>query len=319
MRSLVRWGRSRFSDRALILGYHRIASPAHDPFQLSVSPENFRRHLHQISATYKPVSLSDLVAGLREGTVEPGSVVLTFDDAYRETLSVAQPILAEFEMPATVFVATSTLGKELWWDKLQRLLMSSMDHRRAEGRERVLEIRAGGFRFEGAMAPEGDRVRFLTRLYRGLLHASSEDRKAALRLVGEWVGPMPDPPTANRVLTKGELLELAGRSRIEIGSHSVSHPMMARLSREEQEDEIMPSRIFLEEILGRSVEFFSYPNGSQSPTSRHLVEDAGFLGACGSLQDVVTAQADRFLLPRFWPSDAPNALAGPLHRWLGSR
>jgi peptidoglycan/xylan/chitin deacetylase (PgdA/CDA1 family) len=256
------------------------------------------------------MALSRLVAGLERGEIEHGSVALTFDDAYLETLVVVEPILAELEIPATVFVTTSSLGQELWWDRLHRVLST-----RGEA-EKTLQIRAGAFEYSGATRAGKGRNGLLMDLYRGLLAASEEDRLAAVSAIEEWAGPGPAEPPRSRVLSREELVTLAKAPQIDIGSHTVTHPMMARLKREEQARELGPSREFLEDLLGRPVPWFSYPNGSFSPVTRQLVEEAGFKGACGSRNDVVTSQSDRFLLPRFWPVNIPGALSKPLKLWL---
>ena len=229
-----RWARSRFQGRALILGYHRIAPSDFDPYDLCVSPENFRQQLEEMLSFAKPIRLSQLVTGLATKRVEPGTVALTFDDAYLEALQVVEPILAEYDIPATVFVTTSTLGQELWWDRLRRILFTPAVL------PKQLGIGIGSFVFDWASGPrpgpdDGSdprqgRNELLMNLYRCLLFASKEDRERALEQLREWAGVSGEASPDSRVVSGKELVELAGSPLIDIGSHTVSHPTMARLS-----------------------------------------------------------------------------------------
>jgi peptidoglycan/xylan/chitin deacetylase (PgdA/CDA1 family) len=306
----------------MILGYHRIAETDHDPFQLCVSPENFRRHLEELRRRARPTRLSVLVQEVREGAVTQGSVALTFDDAYRETLDVVEPILAEFDFPATIFVPTGALGREQWWDRLQRLLSG------AEAVSRPFNLQVGNVDFHWGGSPEAENPdenahlvhtweRLLMDVYRILLVARDEDREAAMAEVSDWAGAGSFHGSEASVVTEHELRELAGSTLIEIGSHSVSHPLMAELPKAMVEREVRDSKRCLEDLLGRRGSIFSYPNGSRNAETDKVVREAGFLAACASQNDAVTAGSDLFHLPRFWPGDSPEAVSQLLGHWVG--
>ena len=91
----------------------------------------------------------------------------------------------------------------------------------------------------------------------------------------------------------------------EIGSHTITHPIMAELSLQEQEKEINISRKNIEEITGSPVRFFSYPFGRTSAETRNLVVKAGYDMAFGNRRGCVTHQTDRFDLPRISASNCP--------------
>lgn len=66
----------------------------------------------------------------------------------------------------------------------------------------------------------------------------------------------------------------------EIGSHTLTHPFLTRLSREAAREEIGASRSKLEDLFGRTVDHFCYPYGDWNPTIRDLVQEAGYKTAC---------------------------------------
>ena len=65
-----------------------------------------------------------------------------------------------------------------------------------------------------------------------------------------------------------------------IGSHSLSHPRLTRLSRRDAQEEIWSSKKKLEDLLGAPVEDFCYPYGDWNESVRDLVREAGYRTAC---------------------------------------
>jgi peptidoglycan/xylan/chitin deacetylase (PgdA/CDA1 family) len=318
----VRWLRSRFVSGALILGYHRVAQTAQDPFGMCVSPEHFRQHLEALSRYAHPARLQMVARALPDDAWPRRSVVLTFDDGYADLLEV-KPLLAHYQVPATVFVASGSMGGEFWWDELERIILSA--HRLPE--HLSLRVDGGVWEWEPGGVVSGeradraaqDRLRLLQALYRLLRSLSPTKRQQAMDQLDHWAGIGKDRCPASRALADDELIELANGDLIEIGAHSVTHSSLADLPASEQREEIGQSKERLEALLGRPVTAFSYPNGSSSVQTRELVRNAGFACACASQNDVVWQGSDRFALPRFWIPDCDGAaFARWLRRWLGT-
>lgn len=109
---------SRFSYHIPILGYHRIGQhrPDHVP---TVTAEAFGRQLSLLAKwRYKTISFSDLANCMERSEPAPKqSVIITFDDGYEETCSIAWPLLKRFGFSAIVFVTpteVSTKGFATW-------------------------------------------------------------------------------------------------------------------------------------------------------------------------------------------------------------
>jgi peptidoglycan/xylan/chitin deacetylase (PgdA/CDA1 family) len=104
---------------------------------------------------------------------------------------------------------------------------------------------------------------------------------------------------------------------VEIGSHTVTHPVLATLPVTAQRDEIRQSKAGLEDILGCEVTSFSYPHGSYTPETVDLLREAGFTQACSSIADVVWQSTDGFQLPRRIVKDWDGeAFARRLEEWF---
>src|SRR5262245_3362663 len=112
---------------AIILMYHRVAELSPDVHRLCIAPTLFREQMETLKTDCRPVGLTDLVDSLASDNVPRGAVAITFDDGSLDNLTIASPILQEFDLPATFFITTERLIErhEFWWDELERILIAS--------------------------------------------------------------------------------------------------------------------------------------------------------------------------------------------------
>lgn len=309
-----RWLRSRLVGGALILGYHRIAEPSSDFFSLCVKPKHFSEHLTVLRQQANPMSLQELAKGLERGNVSSGAIVVTFDDGYADNLHNAKPLLEQYEVPATIFVATGCLGREFWWDGLERLILRDLA---APAEIRLVLSRVP---LEWGLDEDDSRKRrrhLMGTLYQAFRLLPENERQSKMEDLRRQIGVVCLNVDGARALTSSEVARLASSDLIDVGSHSHTHPPLASLAVEDQRFEIRYSKKRLQEIVDRPVVGFSYPNGSTSQTTRRLVSQAGYAYACQSDADVAWNASQRFRLPRFWIPDCDGeTFARWIHRWL---
>ncbi|MFQ5423345.1 MAG: polysaccharide deacetylase family protein [Phycisphaerae bacterium] len=311
----------------IILLYHRVIDLASDPQWLCVSPGHFAEHLDVLRGTCRPTSLTGLLRGLDDGTWADRTVAVTFDDGYADNIEHARPLLGQYDVPATVFATTSDDGnrREFWWDALEGMLLGPEtlpDHLELGIESRRREWQLGVQAEENCGRPAtrwnvlytgGDSPR--QALYRELcdvLRALPFDRQVeVLNGLAEWVGKPGGVRQTHRRLTPDEILRLSEHERVDIGAHTITHPVLSSLPPAAQQVEIAGGKRRLERILGRSVTAFSYPFGTRSDytdATIRLVQTAGFACACANAPGVVGPASDRFLWPRFlvrdWDGDA---------------
>jgi len=90
-------------SRAVVLYYHRIG----ERDVLTKPPDEFRRDLEYLKENYDCIGFSELCERLRSGApARRRSVVITFDDGYRDNFTAAVPVLRDAGVTATFFVAT---------------------------------------------------------------------------------------------------------------------------------------------------------------------------------------------------------------------
>jgi peptidoglycan/xylan/chitin deacetylase (PgdA/CDA1 family) len=104
---------------------------------------------------------------------------------------------------------------------------------------------------------------------------------------------------------------------MEIGGHTVNHPILASLDEDQARAEIVDGKRRLEDIIAAPVSLFAYPNGKPGvdygPRDVELVKKAGFAAAVSTIGGVAGRSSDIFQLPRFGPWDRnPRRLAARL-------
>ncbi len=334
----IRRIRRRFERQALILLYHRVADISPDPQLLCTSPQHFAEHLEVLRSRGGLLPLDRLDRALLTRGSPRRTIALTFDDGYADSLQEAKPALERYDAPATVFVTTGFMegARELWWDELERLVLSpgtlpqhlhmhvngtpihwdlgeaarysEEDHRRHRGWN-VLTTDDPG--------PRHSLYRALYQLLRWLPDGERRTVLDALSAAADAEGGVRPP---HRGLSPDELVQLTSNGQIDVGAHTVTHPVLSRLPAVAQSAEIRQSKARLEEILGRPVTSFAYPYGGRSDYTHEtvtLVREAGFARACANVAGVASPGSDRFQLPRFlvrdWDGDE---FARHLQEWI---
>jgi len=308
--------RNKFVNKGLVLMYHRVAALPSDPHLLCVSPQHFTEQLEILAKAYVPTSLQQLRQALCNEQIIDRSVVVTFDDGYVDNLYNAKPQLERFEVPATVFVASSHIGKdrESWEDELERVLLQpgtlppalsltingTVHHWELETATNYDETdfaRYSHWNVETKEAPTSRHTLYRV-LYQLLRSVTKEEREQAVEEIRTWARIHSPARSTHRFLSSEEVLRLAEGSCIEVGAHSVTHTPLCSLSITKQQAEIEESKISLEQILGRPVTSFAYPYGQYTPETMTIMQKAGFSLACSTVEEVVWRGSNCFCLPR---------------------
>jgi len=321
----VRRVKHRLDPPALILIYHRVLELHSDPQLLAVTLQHFSEHLEVLRKHARPYRLEDFAKVLRGGQLPRRAVAITLDDGYADNLLNAEPILRAHEIPATVFVTAGHVGnrREFWWDELDRILLQP--GALPEQLQLSVQGRVHRWRLDGAAAYdqqmyESYRDWHIERmddptprhaLYRAiyfLLHdLAPEEREPILDEMRRWARVSDEGRTLHRTLAPDELVKLSASAAIDIGAHTVTHPVLPAQPACVQRREIVQSKARLEEILRKPINGFAYPHGAGTPETAGIVRDAGFEYACSTAVDVVRRNPDLFTLPRLgvrdWDAD----------------
>lgn len=312
-----------FRRGAVVLLYHRVFEPRSDPQNLCVSPQHFSEQMEYIRKYLEPMSLQGLAQSFKDTQLPKRAVVVTFDDGYADNLHNAKALLERYEVPGTVFVTTGYVEqeREFWWDELDRLLLypgtlPETLYLNLNGSNYQWQLREGrGYSAKdfdcyhdwhvGQDAPTTRQDLYQSLC--GLLRVLPEDeRRHALVELRMWAGEMPTRRPTYRAVSPDEILHLTEGGLVEVGAHTVNHPVLSLLPVVSQKSEIEQSKVYLQKILGRPVSSFAYPYGSRADYTRDsvgLVQEAGFACACSTFANKVGRNADPFQLPRILVRD----------------
>ena len=129
------------------------------------------------------------------------------------------------------------------------------------------------------------------------------ERKKVINYLLIWAGTKPVRRSTYRTLSVEELLTLSQGELVEVGAHTVTHPLLSGLPESVQQDEVRRSKNILEESIGQQVRSFSYPYGDYTNETVAIIRKAGFDCACSTTSDSVWHGNDRFQLPRVTVED----------------
>ena len=255
--------------------------PAWVPLRPQISRKRLRSMLEILTNYYNFISLEDAVDMINgRAPLKDNSLVLTFDDGYRNQLKHTLPILREFNAPATIFLATGHIGERIpfWFDRLDYALQ----HARLAGRE----FKVGN-----------DIVKFPTNSRDDLRASFKQLRDAAKRAKrpdsvmvkemetlaeqlenesGYRLADIIDEDDWSALLTWPEIAEAAAQEGVTFGSHTVDHVRLGLANEFEIRHQLTHSKESIERHTGKECRFFCFPSGSFSSLSVGLVKECGY-------------------------------------------
>lgn len=282
--------------RLSVLIYHRVLARP-DPYRTGdPTLAEFEWQMALLARQFNVLPLPEALTRLAAGTLPARAACVSFDDGYRDNLTLAVPVLRRFGVPATFFVATDFLdGGAMWNDCLIEAV--------AGASYGALDLSDHGLpRFE--LADLASRLACLRSLLPAAKHLEPGRRSQVVADVAErcQLGAPPQP-----MLTTPELKALHAAG-MEIGGHTCSHPILTRQDDATARRELADGRDRLAEVIGSPPRLFAYPNGKPGDDydARHvaMARDVGFEGAVCTAWGAARRGDDLFQIPRFTPWDS---------------
>jgi peptidoglycan/xylan/chitin deacetylase (PgdA/CDA1 family) len=292
----------RQSIGAMVAMYHSVPAEQGDPRidpRWTMPEARFRSQMEFLRRHCHPMPLREAAAAIVDGvTLPPNAVCVTFDDGYLDNLTVAAPILAELEIPATVFVATGIMMRREAQpiDRLRWLMATADDTTVSvplpDGKSAALDLR------------DRDARRGVFLLLDKMIAGASRDlREEIFGVLRDHAGG--DDLQGDGLTLAPEDLERMAREhpRIEIGAHSVDHLDLTSLSQESLTRQIHGSIKDASGWTGRQVASFSCPYNRSNAMVRSALGSAGVVAATGDGDGRVLAPGgDPLRVPRFDPA-----------------
>lgn len=281
--------------RLSVLIFHRVL-PEPDPlFPDEMHARRFDELCGWLASWFNVLPLDKAVLQLKAGTLPARAACITFDDGYADNLHLAMPILQSHGLKATFFIATGFLdGGRMWNDTVVESI-------RACGLP-VLDLSSLSLGLH-TLGTIDNRRAAIARLIGQIKYRSIEERIAITRQIAT-LAHVQQPQ--NLMMTSREVKAMH-QAGMQIGAHTNSHPILARLTDEQAREEIQSSKSFLEKLLDERVGHFAYPNGKPeedyTPKSVEIVRSLGFDAAVSTQWGASGAKDDPYQLRRFTPWD----------------
>lgn len=301
-------GRARLS----VLIHHRVRSEPDPLFPGEIDAARFDAQLSLVSRLFNVIPLRDAVPMLAAGTLPARAACITFDDGYADNCEVALPILARHGIKAAFFVSTGYLDGGLMWNDaiIESIRRTSTRH---------LDLTAIGLR-AFAIETLDDRRAAISELIAGAKYLDPLERDkqcAVIRDVANVGAP-------RDLMMRTDQVRVLHDAGMDIGAHTVSHPILVRIGNEEARREIAEGKSALEAIIGAPVRHFAYPNGvpgvDYDRAHVDIVRELGFDAAFSTAWGAASRRSDMLQLPRFTPWDrTPLRIGARFVRNLSAR
>lgn len=307
---------SRTRGLGLLLTLHHVRPFAGGEFApnrlLEVEPGFLDLALTRARAAgFDFVTLDEAFARIEAGFSARPFLHVTFDDGYRDVRDNALPILRRYGAPATLYVASDFAKGEaqLWWLELEAAI----------ARADRLSVRLDGGGREIACRTPAEKALAWKTIYWALRRGPEDALRAETRRLAEGQGVDVSSFARDLCMRWDELRDVAADPLVEIGAHTVTHPMLAKMQEDEARAEIAGSRDEIAAELGVAPRHFAYPVGDLSaagPRDYGLAQELGFASAVTTRPGHLFAghAQSRTSLPRvslnghFQTADAVDAL-----------
>ena len=286
--------------RLLALCYHGVLSaeclPNDARLNLAVTAAQFDQQMQELRRNWNPVTIEQVRQSIEEGVPLPDKAVLvTFDDGFRNNLTVAQPILEKYQIPAIVFITTDMIGTDnlIWAVELIERLVSW----------KQMRFTLGATQYVLPPPDTPERTWAVSSIMDSIRNVSQQESQAFVEHVKNQTTLDLSPAW------KRELYEFMNWDEVRqiqqkgfaIGAHTASHPILSHLEPEELEAEMSGSSMLIEQELEKSsakiegekfdeskeraeketktkIDTIAYPFGSQYDYSDEVVSKARDLG-----------------------------------------
>lgn len=281
--------------RLSVLIFHRVLPERDAIFPDEMFAARFDHVCGWLASWFNVMPLDKAVASLKAGTLPARAACITFDDGYADNCRIAMPILQRHGLTATFFIATGFLnGGRMWNDtiveSIRRTNALSLDLSSLGLGVHPLDTL---FERQAAIATLLKQIKYLA--------------VPARIAVTEQIARLARVQLPHDLMMTSSEVKTMRRAGMQIGAHTLSHPILAKLADDEARQEVEGSQIFLQQLLSERVGLFAYPNGKPgedyTPQSVELLRSLDFDAAVSTQWGASGAADDLFQIRRFTPWD----------------
>lgn len=264
-----------------ILCYHRITDDCFDPLCMNIKVDVFEEMVRHLKKNYNIMPLEKAVGLLKSGESAPqNTIVITFDDGYRDNYTNAFPILKKYDVPATIFLTAGAInnGDTLWYsavvDAFEKTDKTYVDLR---------YLSLGAY----PLVSNSDKLKAAKEAAIYSKYFKKEERDIFLKNILKELGVNCQNGSNSHSMLTWDDIKIMKDSGVSFASHGMYHSILTTLTPEQAQFEICSSKRLIKEKAGIEVSLFSYPNGEPNDFNKEIVEmlrSCGYLAACSLIK-----------------------------------
>lgn len=238
-------------ERRYVFVYHDVSEPD-SPHHWPVYSTPFRTFVHQVAflrSLFRLVPLAEIVAP-SSGRDRGHLAAIVFDDGFRSVLDRAHPHLASLGIPFAVFVNRSAIERNALW--CTDVVLGRAD------------------------------LPYMSRLLREYIEAGAVDLEAFLvdplghliaspRLTDDYTAFSREPRAGAPLYMSADEIRFLHSKGVTVGSHTVSHKVLARCSDEALAGEVIGNAHYLAGLLGEEIQHLALPFGFEGTFDRRVL------------------------------------------------
>ncbi|HEX9061813.1 MAG TPA: polysaccharide deacetylase family protein [Clostridia bacterium] len=253
-----------------ILFYHRLEKRKTSevfPF-LAIDIDNFIKHIEYLKKKYEVISMDEAYELLRSNKeLHKDYFVVTFDDGYRDNYTYGFDIFKKYGIKPTIYLAANNIEnqKYLWVDMVAEIVYSSKANK-------VFVDMLGK---EVSLGSLNDRTNLLMSILAKLKQYEDKEKYKKIDSLSATFNTA--VPKECKLMMNWEDANNLSELGVDIGSHTMNHPILTKILPEEAKDELEKSKELIEKRIGKSVNNFAYPNGRKTDYDSYVKEEAAKL------------------------------------------
>ena len=228
----------------------------------------FVEQMQWLSENRTLVSMSDIDRAHRgEGAIPDGAVAVNFDDGFLNNYTEAWPVLEEYEIPATIYLATGFIGtgRMVWSDRIEAAILNTT--------RRDIHIELDGGARSWPLSSNQERVTAFGEIKK-LCKAMADDiKEKTVADVETKTGFVPDPVhPLYAFMNWSQVREMNASPFIDFGGHTIDHVSLSRVPRDEMHRQIDVSLDKISSELMSQCRHFSYPEGQSGDYNEDVID-----------------------------------------------
>lgn len=294
----------------LILCYHGVDRQSSLPYNgRHIEASIFERHLQYYRRYFELLPLDEIFRRVEEGQpARRPTLAITFDDGYRNNLTYALPLLAKYEIPATVFAiggAVDGSQQRIWTDTLD-LLRIMRAGQRVELNKHVFYAKDNQL-----LSEEGATIYDHFQTY---ARGERDDQLQALNdLYGleSWI----EKQSVDfwQLMNPTELQELDASPWVNVQFHTHAHYDLAFREAAEIKAELTDGKLALENLLQHEIKTLAFPFGRYKTAAKQIARELGYKRMLALKYQLTEDEAELDILPRLNVSGTTNYYSQIVH------